>query len=61
MISDDLYLRAEEEGICIYCKADLPLTKSVSLNMDGMMFIGIDDDAMESRASERVHQHGGIS
>ena len=55
MISDNLYLRAEAEGIVVYCGAHLPLVKSVSLCMDGTMFIGIDDTAMETRVSERVH------
>lgn len=56
MISDKLYLEAEQSGITVLCGAELPLTKSVSLAMpDGAMFIGIDDSVMQSRAEERVH------
>lgn len=55
MISDNLYLRAESEGIIVHCGVPLPLTKSVSIFMDGTMFIGIDDTVMETRANERVH------
>ena len=56
MISDKLYLEAEQSGITVLCGAELPLTKSVSLALpDGAMFIGIDDSVMQSRAEERVH------
>lgn len=56
MISDKLYLEAEQSGITVLCGAELPLTKSVSLALpDGAMFIGIDDSVMLSRAEERVH------
>ena len=56
MISDKLYLEAEQSGITVLCGAELPLTKSVSLALpDGEMFIGIDDSAMRTRADERVH------
>lgn len=56
MISDKLYLEAEQSGITVLCGAELPLTKSVSLTLpDGAMFIGIDDSVMQSRAEERVH------
>ena len=56
MISDKLYLEAEQSGITVLCGAELPLTKSVSLALpDGAMFIGIDDSIMQSRAEERVH------
>jgi len=56
MISDKLYLEAERSGIVVLCGADIPETKSVSLELpDGSMFIGIDDSAMRTRAEERVH------
>lgn len=55
MISDNLYLRAENEGIIVYCGVSLPRTKSISLCIDDTMFIGIDDTAMETRVNERVH------
>ena len=56
MISDKLYLEAEQSGITVLCGAELPLTKSVSLALpDGAMFKGIDDSVMQSRAEERVH------
>lgn len=56
MISDKLYLEAEQSGITVLCGAELPLTKSVSLALpDGELFIGIDDSAMRTRAEERVH------
>ena len=57
MISDKLYLEAEQSGITVLCGAELSLTKSVSVELpDGEMFIGIDDSVMRSRAEERVHQ-----
>ena len=56
MISDKLYLEAEQSGITVLCGAELSLTKSVSVELpDGEMFIGIDDSVMRSRAEERVH------
>lgn len=56
MITDKLYLEAEESGITVLCGAELPLTKSLSAALpDGEMFIGIDDSAMSTRAEERVH------
>lgn len=56
MITDRLYLEAEESGITVLCGAELPLTKSLSAVLpDGEMFIGIDDEAMCTRADERVH------
>ena len=56
MITDKLYLEAEESGITVLCGAELPLTKSLSAELpDGEMFIGIDDSAMSTRAEERVH------
>lgn len=56
MISDKLYLEAEQSGITVICGADLSKTKSISLELsDGAMFIGIDDSAMRTRAEERVH------
>mgnify|MGYP000600351201 CR=1 FL=1 len=55
MISDKLYLEAEQSGITVLCGAELSLTKSVSVELpDGEMFIGIDDSVMRSRAEERV-------
>ena len=54
MISDKLYLEAEQSGITVLCGAELSLTKSVSVELpDGEMFIGIDDSVMRSRAEER--------
>lgn len=56
MISDTLYLEAERSGITVICGADLPKTKSVSIEFpDGEQYIGIDDSAMRTRAEERVH------
>ncbi len=55
MISDKMYLEAEEAGVIIDCTVKLPETKSVSLNIDEHMFIGIDDKVMQNRAEERVH------
>ena len=56
MISDKLYLEAEQSGITVICGAELPKTKSISLELpSGKMFIGIDDSAMCTRAEERVH------
>lgn len=55
MITDTLYSQADSDGIEVLCGAHLPLTKSVSLNMDNKMFIGIDDTAMQTSAEERVH------
>ena len=55
MTSDKLYIEAEQAGIIIDCTVKLPKTKSVSLNIDENMFIGIDDKIMETRAEERVH------
>lgn len=55
MISDNMYLEAEEAGIIVDCTVKLPKTKSVSLNIEENMFIGIDDKIMQNRAEERVH------
>ncbi|MBQ8248609.1 MAG: ImmA/IrrE family metallo-endopeptidase [Clostridia bacterium] len=55
MISDKMYLEAEKAGVIIDCTVKLPETKSVSLNIDDNMFIGIDDKVMQTRAEERVH------
>lgn len=55
MISDELYIEAEQAGIIVECGAHLPKTKSVSLKIDKHMFIGIDDKATRTRAEERVH------
>ncbi len=55
MISDKLYLEAEQAGIMIYCGKGLQNTKSLSVKSEGDMFIGIDDTAMETSAEERVH------
>lgn len=43
MISDKLYLEAEQNGITVICGAKLPLTKSVSVKDGEDMYIGIDD------------------
>ena len=55
MISDKLYIEAEKAGIMVYCGKGLQNTKSLSVQSDGDMFIGIDDTAMQTRAEERVH------
>lgn len=55
MISDNLYLEAEQAGITVICGANLPLTKSLSVKTETETIIGIDDSAMETRADERVH------
>ncbi len=55
MISHKMYLEAEQAGIIVDCAVKLPETKSMSLNIDNHMFIGIDDTAMQTRAEERVH------
>ncbi len=55
MISDKLYLEAEQAEIMVYCGKGLQETKSISVSSDGDMFIGIDDSAMQTRAEERVH------
>lgn len=55
MISDKLYLEAEQNGITVICGAKLPLTKSVSVKDGEDMYIGIDDSAMETHADERTH------
>ncbi len=55
MISDKLYTEAEKAGIMVYCGKGLQNTKSLSVQSDGDMFIGIDDTAMHTSAEERVH------
>ena len=55
MISDKLYLEAEQAGVMVYCGKGLQETKSISVSSDGGMFIGIDDTVMRTRAEERVH------
>lgn len=55
MISDKLYLEAEQAGIMVYCGKGLQNTKSLSAKSDGDMFIGIDDTVMNTHAEERVH------
>ncbi len=55
MTSDKLYLEAERAGVIVDCSVKLPESKSMSLDIDSNLFIGIDDRIMQSRAEERVH------
>ncbi len=55
MRTDELYIRAEQCGISVICDVPLPETKSISADIGGELYIGIDSRVMETSAEERVH------
>lgn len=55
MKTEELYIRAEQGGICILYDVPLPKTKSLSADIDGQLYIGIDQSVLSSTAEERVH------